>query len=134
MLALTTSVTIPNISRMKVTAFTAPDIDVSDFMPVSVAVLGPPQGQTDQVQLARAYGAIQVLKIRNGTCDTLSFSNDATANPFAGLVVRGQGTFASLLDTCMAAIIAAGNNPRNQLKAIETALSTAGVLPAGTVA
>lgn len=133
MLSLTTPISIQNLTRIKVTAFILPDLDVSDYMTVSVSVLGPPAGQTDLVQLAKAYST-QTLRIRNGSCDAISFSSDAAANQYSGLIVRGQIASATLLDTCVAAIIAVGSNVRNQLKAVETALATAGVLPAGTVA
>lgn len=133
MLALTTPVSIQNVTRIKVTSAPVPDLDVSDYMQVTVAVLGPPAGQTAQVQLAKAY-ATHNLKIRNGQCDSLSFNtSDATLNQYNGqLIVRGSVTNATLLDTCIAAMNAAGNNPRNQHTALENALSAAGVLPAGT--
>lgn len=133
MLSLTTPITIQNLTRIKVTAATPPDLDVSDFMPITVAVLGPPAGQTDQVQLAKAYST-QILRIRNGACDAISFSADAAVNQYNGLIVRGQIVSATLLDTCVAAMVAAGSNLRNQFKALETALAAAGVLPAGSVA
>jgi hypothetical protein len=135
MLALTTSATVPNVSRAKVVGFTPPDLDVDTKMIVSVYFLPPPAGQSDAIQLARCYGGgPHVLRITNTVSDAISLSTDATVNPFSGLLVRGTVSVASLLDTCIAAISAAGTNVRNQLKALETTLSTAGVLPAGSVA
>jgi len=133
MLSLTNNIQVQNLTRIKVQAFILPDLDVFDYMTVQVAVLGPGGGQPDVVQLARAY-SIQTLKIRNGACDAISFATDPTVNPYNGLIVRTQIVSPELLDTCVSAINAAGKNIRNQHKAIETALSTAGVLPPGTVA
>lgn len=133
MLVLTTAVSIQNLTRIKIVSATAPDTDVSDFMPVVVSVLGPPAGQTAQVQLAKAYST-HTLKIRNGTCDTISFNTtDQTLNQYNGqLIVRGVISSPTLLDTCMEAMNQAGNNPKNQYIALENALSAAGVLPAGS--
>lgn len=134
MLALTTPESIPNITRMKVARAAPLDPDIDTALEVTVYAMCPPVSQTPAVQIAKAYGGAQVLRIRNTTSDALGFSSDATVNPYTSLLVRRAITTTGLMDTCVAAMVAAGNSVAAQLRAVETALAAAGVLPAGSVA
>lgn len=134
MLSLNAPQSVPNITRLKVATAKPLDPDIDTALEVVVYALCPPVSQTPAVQLQKSYGGPQVLRIRNTTSDALGFSTDVTVNPYTGLLARSTITTTGLMDTCVAAMVAAGSNVAAQYRAVETALAAAGVLPAGTVA
>ena len=64
MLSLATPVNIPNIQRLKVATVKPLDPDIDTALEVVVYAMCPPVGQTPAVQISKAYGGAQVLRIR----------------------------------------------------------------------
>jgi hypothetical protein len=130
MLVLTTPQTVPNITRIKATSFSAKE----DYFSVTVQFRPPPGGQDEATQSGRAYSGTHTIDVRNGPdpSDRFAFNTDSAANPYSDILAHDQIAVSSAFDHCVTAI-SGQSSIAQMLRALETSLSTDGLIPPGTV-
>lgn len=143
---LATSIPVPNVTRVLVTKYEAPDDDAGTPLKVTVLLLPNKTASTpawpgnvpltEKEERGRAYQRF-VLSITNTTSDGLQLRDpvnvreDALANPYTDMFKRVAIGKAGLMDACMAAEGAA-TGVDNKCAAIAAVLNDPanGVLPA----